>query len=637
MVAKSVVEIDVQDEKFQNFLEKFADFQKAMTEIPAAWQNMAGGASAVAQQTEKASQATSEIADNTADAAEATNELAENTSKAAKSEAALGRERDASGRFLKASADSAGEVVENTTKSAKAAERFNKETDKVKKNLDKANKDAKSFAGHIKEATSGLLSWGGVLGMFSGLAGVGGLWGLSHLAGDAGAQRFTAMGLGTTTGGLNASAINYQKALGNPTGTLGAIRDAQLDLSKRWQFQAMGINNPDQDPAKLLPQMIKAARNIFVQNGSTQQGAQAYGLTNYFSLDDLNRFKKMSDAEIDAMTKQADKDAQKLQLSDQQLKQWQDFDIQLDRSKTSIENAFIKGLGPLTPSLEKLSDSVSDAVQSFLESPEAGALIAELSKEVKAFSDYISSGEMRKDFDDFMTHIRDMGVTVDNVVKFLNGDTITDWMNSSADSANKFADTFKENTGFDTRTVGPAVTNFVSGSWGKLKNAFSSGDITPVDPAPADINAKDRTIADRFNNPANLRAASGYETANTKSGKFAVFPTLDEGVMAAAKQLQSYGAGGIDNIHDIINKWAPASENTEKKTREYINNVVRTTGRNEYEHLNLGDPKLLAKLISVMSVQEGAGSRVSEDKVIKIFNNTGGSAIVNSTQLGGYS
>jgi hypothetical protein len=74
-----------------------------------------------------------------------------------------------------------------------------------------------------------------------------------------------------------------------------------MDLSKRWQFSAMGINNPDRSPDQLLPQMIRNARDIFVQNGSTLQGAQAHGLTNFFTLDDLNRFKNMSDAEINAM------------------------------------------------------------------------------------------------------------------------------------------------------------------------------------------------------------------------------------------------------------------------------------------------------------------------------------------------
>lgn len=647
MVAKSVVEIDVQDEKFQNFLEKFTEFQKAMTEIPASWQNMAGGASAVAQQTGKASQATSEIADNTADAAEATNELAENTSKAAKAEAALGRERDASGRFLSASSDCAGEVVENTTKSAKAAERFNKETDKANKNLDKANKDAKSFAGHIKEATSGLLSWGGVLGLFSGLAGAGGLWGLSHLAGDAGAQRFTAMGLGTTTGGLNASAINYQKALGNPTGTLGAIRDAQLDLSKRWQFQAMGISNPDQDPAKLLPQMIKAARSIFTQNGSTQQGAEAYGLTNYFTLDDLNRFKKLSDAEIDAMTQQADKDAQKLQLTDQQLKQWQDFDIQLDRSKTSIENAFIKGLGPLTPSLEKLSDSVSEAIQSFLESPEAGALIAELSKEVKAFSDYISSGAMRKDFDDFMAHIRDMGVTVDNVVKFLKGDTITGWINTVADRGNSAAEFVEKKTGWDPRSVGGTVKKDLA-DWNKYDADFDeAAKKYDVDPRMLKV-------------ISHIEDSSGDPTiVNPKSGATGVMQVMPKNFLPGENPMDPH-----DNIMAGARVWRDAMRWADKhggdmdEALRYYNNGTRRgkpeniaypgRAREQYKkHYGTDMPGSYQN--NLMSPPADPGSKVTNQllqklvddgqhrgSVVMIHNNTGGNAVVTSSQLGGF-
>jgi len=161
----------------------------------------------------------------------------------------------------------------NLEKANKSQTALNKKTSGVRNFLNKASKDAKSLAGHIKDATTSLLSWGTVLGLFTGLAGAGGLWGMNRLAGTASAQRFTAMGLGTTAGGLNSAAINYQKVLGNPVGTLGAIRDSQLDLSKRWQFNAMGVN-PNQDPATLLPQMIKSARDIFVRNGSTQQGGR---------------------------------------------------------------------------------------------------------------------------------------------------------------------------------------------------------------------------------------------------------------------------------------------------------------------------------------------------------------------------
>lgn len=654
MAAKSVVEIDVHDEKFQNFLEKFAEFQKAIGEIPAAWQNMAGGATAVAQAAEKASDATEDIADNTADAAESTNELAENTSKAAKAEAALGRARDASGRFLKTSAESAGEVVESTTKSAKAAERFNKETDKVRKNISKANKDAKSFASHIKDATRSLLTWGGVLGLFSGLAGAGSLWGLSHLAGDAGAQRFTAMGLGTTTGGLNASAINYQKALGNPTGTLGAIRDAQLDMGKRWQFQAMGINNPDQDPAKLLPQMIKAARDIFTQNGSTQQGAEAYGLTNYFSLDDLNRFKKMSDAEIDAMTRQADKDAQKLQLSDQQLKQWQDFDIQLDRSKVSIENAFIKGLGPLTPSLEKLSDSVSQAIQSFLESPTLGHWIDDAADAIKRFGTYLSSPEFEQDVDHFMLGVK-------RLAELLSGDmSISDYLKGSSSILGDKPVT-------DPKTGNSYVPNGLEDPhvWKGTKDVARAF-YRMTGTAPSDYDAYFSEAAKKYHfDPRFLKSVAGAESAwdsGAKSVKGAqglmqVIPKNflpgenpkdpHDNIMAGARVMdwaRRKSGGDVDGTLRWYNGGANQENGENRRYAGRVHDAYKQYYGTDMPGTFQGNPApsatpsnrdsketnhLLQKLVDD-GHQRGLGS------AIVIHNNTGGNAVVTSSQLGGF-
>ncbi len=53
------------------------------------------------------------------------------------------------------------------------------------------------------------------------------------------------MGLGTTAGGLN-RLLSIFKRWVILSELLGAIRDAQLDLSKRWQFRAMGVDNPDE-------------------------------------------------------------------------------------------------------------------------------------------------------------------------------------------------------------------------------------------------------------------------------------------------------------------------------------------------------------------------------------------------------
>ncbi|MCL8937708.1 hypothetical protein MU687_09690 [Salmonella enterica subsp. enterica serovar Enteritidis] len=593
MAAKSIVEIDVQDEKFQSFLEKFNEYQKALGELPEQWRGAVHGLGEAAKETERVRDGTEGITKAFADGV-----------------AALASVNDGLDR-----------LNGNLEKATKTQTEFNKKSGGARNFLNKASKDAKSLAGHIKDATTSLLSWGTVLGLFSGLAGAGGLWGLNHLAGNASAQRFTAMGLGTTAGGLNSTAVDFQKALGNPVGTLGAIRDAQLDLSKRWQFRAMGVDNPDRDPAELLPEMIKAARDIFVRNGSTQQGAEAYGLTNYFTLDDLNRFKKMSDEEIDAMAKQAQQDTRRLQLTDQQLRQWQDFNIQLDRSKVSIGNTFIRGLAPLAPELGKLSDAFSGAIETVLKSPELGKWIDGLSDGIRRFGNYLASPEFQKDVEAFISGVERLGRVIGKVIDWISGksDITTDDIKSQSSilSDEKRTDPVTSETYTPGGDDDPRVWSWLKG----VKKFFASGDVKPVDGKQADVHAKGRTIADRFNNPANLRYAAGYETANTRSGKFAVFPSLDEGVLAAAKQLQIYGTKGINNIHDIISKWAPSNENN---TKAYIGHVVNATGRSEFEKLNLNDTRTLAKLITAMSVKEGAGSRLSEEKVTQIINNAGG-------------
>ncbi|ANI28263.1 hypothetical protein PL78_00210 [Yersinia entomophaga] len=605
MAAKSIIDIDVNDDKFQSFMEKFNEYQAALGDLPEAWRGVAHGIGDTEKETAKVRSELQGVAKSFSDGAAAILSI----------NSGLDRLND--------SLDKANKNQSGFNKNASAAKKF----------LSGATKDAKSLAGHIKDATTSLISWTSILGLFSGLIGAGGLFGINRLASGAASQRFTTLGLGTTSGGLDSTAINYQRALSNPTGTLGAIRDSQLDLSKRWQFQAMGINNPDQDPAKLLPQMIRNARDIFVKNGSNLQGAEAHGLTNFFTLDDLNRFKNMSDAEIDSMEKRAAQDSKQLQLSDQIQKQWTDFNVQLQRSGYSIENSFIRGLAPLAPQLTRLSDSVSGMIDSFLKSPELGKWIDGLSQGIQKFGEYLASPSFRTDIDSFMKSIRDMGLTVDNVIRFLNGTTLNGWNDSVADSANSSAKWVKEKTGFDPQTVGPAIKDLFSIGSKKIKDWYSGGSITPVDPTPADVTAKGRTIADRFNNPGNLRWAEGYGTHNTQSGKFAVFPTLDEGVLAATKQLQIYGSKGINNVKDIVSKWAPSNEND---TAAYIRHVVKSTKFSENEKLNLNDPAVLAKLISAMATKEGAGSRVTEGAVIQIYNNTGGNAIVNSAQLGGY-
>ncbi|HFD2062245.1 TPA: lytic transglycosylase domain-containing protein [Serratia marcescens] len=644
MAAKSVVEIDVQDEKFQAFLEKFNEYQKALEELPEQWRGAAQGIGDSAKQTEKVLGSTEAIAQSFTEGVAAIASLN----------------------------DGLDRLNGNLEKANKTQSEFNKKNRRASTFLSKANKDAKELAGHIKNATTSLLSWGTVLGLFSGLAGAGGLWGINRLAASAAAQRFTAMGLGTTAGGLNASAVNYQKVLGNPVGTLGAIRDSQLDLSKRWQFKAMGIDNPDQDPAKLLPQMIKSARDIFVRNGSTQQGAEAYGLTNYFTLDDLNRFKNMSDAEIDAMTKQAQKDTQRLQLTDQQLKQWQEFNSQLDRSKISIENTFIRGLAPLTPELGKLSDAFSEAVDTVLKSPELGKWIDGLADGIRRFGNYLVSPEFKSDVELFMSRVERLGNVIGKVIDWVTGktditlDDVKSHSSMLSDEKRTDPQTGKTYTpgGDDDPRVWP---------WLKGVKGFFSDQEEPAQHAQS-ARQRPTTDYDRYYleaakkydlDPRLLKAVTGAESAwnpkavskagamglmqvmpfNFKTGENPFNPR--DNIMAGARVMsdgvrwaEKHG-GGID---EALRYYNGGKNRGSKENREY-------PGRVREQFIKLYGESVPGATQSAPQQQFAQQSSSETNQILQqildnqrrgssagvvVYNNTGGSAIVSSTQLGGF-
>lgn len=624
MVAKSIVDIDVNDDKFVAFMERFREYQSALDDLPEAWRVAAVGIGESSKQTEKAKGETKE----------------------------LGAEFNAVAEAILTINSGIDRLNTNLEDSKKKQDEFNKSTRSAKGFLSDATKDAKSLAGHIKEATASLLSWGGIVGIFTGVLGVGGLFGINRLAATTGDQRFTSLGLGTSIGALDSTAINYQKALGNPTGTLGAIRDSQMDLSKRWTFQAMGINNPDQDPAKLLPQMIRNARDIFVQNGSTLQGAQAHGLTNFFTLDDLNRFKNMSDEEITAMEKRAQQDARMLQITDQQARQWQDFNVQLDYSSRSIRNTFVRGLGPLTPQLSKLSDALSGAIDTVLKSPELGKWIDALARGIERFGNYLSSPEFTSDVLSFMDGVKRLGQSVSRLIDLFAGKiSLSEFMSGSSSIL-----------GSSTREDAEGSQPYVPGSesdprvWGVLKWGKMASGV-----APTQYDDYFSEAAKKYNvDPRWLKAIAAGESSWDQN---AVSKAGAKGLMQVMPGNFQPGENPFDPRDNImagarVFSWAMQSANgdLDEALRYYNGGVRRGSSENraypgrirEKYAAMYGEPKSndatgvdsseIAKNTSktnqlLQQIVDGKGGRGGSGDVV-IYNNTGGNAVVTSAQLG---
>lgn len=80
----------------------------------------------------------------------------------------------------------------------------------------------------------------------------------------------------------------------------------------------------------------------------------------------------------------------------------------------------------------------------------------------------------------------------------------------------------------------------------------------------------------RNNNPGNLRISSitwlhKIPAAQNTDGAFEQFETFAWGTRALIKNLKAYYDGGLKTISQVINKWAPSSENN---TTAYISAVA---------------------------------------------------------------
>lgn len=627
MVAKSIVDIDVNDDKFVAFMERFREYQSALDDLPEAWRVAAAGIGESSKQTEKAKGETKE----------------------------LGAEFNAVAEAILTINSGIDRLNTNLEDSKKKQDEFNKSTRSAKGFLSDATKDAKSLAGHIKEATASLLSWGGIVGIFTGVLGVGGLFGINRLAATTGAQRFTSLGLGTSIGALDSTAINYQKALGNPAGTLGAIRDSQMDLSKRWTFQAMGINNPDQDPAKLLPQMIRNARDIFVQNGSTLQGAQAHGLTNFFTLDDLNRFKNMSDEEITAMEKRAQQDARMLQITDQQARQWQDFNVQLDYSSQSIRNTFVRGLGPLTPQLSKLSDALAGAIDTVLKSPELGKWIDALAGGIERFGNYLASPAFTSDVESFMSGVKKLALTIMDVIGLFTGEI------SISDFANKHSTILSNDVKTDS-----SGNHFVKGGLSDPDTPAGAKWLTRhlyswSGTAPKEYDQYFLDAANKYNvDPRWLKAITAGESswdqnAVSKAGAKGLMQVMPgnfqpgenpfdphDNIMAGARVFSWAMQSANGDIEEALRYYNGGSRRGSAENRAYPGRIMEKYaemyGAPKNNDATGGNSSEIAKNTSktnqlLQQIVDGKAGRGGSGDVV-IYNNTGGNAVVTSAQLG---
>lgn len=289
--------------------------------------------------------------------------------------------------------------------------------------------------------------------------------------------------------------------------------------------------------------------------------------------------------------------------------------VDSETKKSNITAAQVKEQEALVATLGQL-DSELDRIKQDL----ALAFAPEVMSAIKAFGDWI-----REHHGDIIGFFKDAG---DKIKSF------TDAVGGAENALKILAGLYVGNKALSM--TGGGGGKGAGGILGLLAGIFYSGDIADATTPDSVLNMRDedkpliyqkhwferlfgldyeetvpgsaknpsgKTLADKNNNPGNIRGDSGV-------GGFKGFSTEQEGWDAMSNQLMRYYNGlttgrKLRTVKDIVSTWAPSSEND---TGSYIKQVAGYMGVGANDELNLADPNVMAKLRTVMAKHEGFGN-----------------------------
>jgi hypothetical protein len=281
----------------------------------------------------------------------------------------------------------------------------------------------KNYVGDLITGTRIMSRWLGLgglgLGLGAGLLGLGGLWGLETLAGNASSGRRRAMGLGSSYGGQTAFGIDFGRAI-DPN-FLESVGQARGDVSQQAGLYGLGFNQQQivtEETSQFSVDLLRRAKQLADSTNPTMYGniIQARGLDNLFTSEDFRRLHSMSWEEFNTQAKNYGKDTGVFNLPPNVLREWTDFQTQLSRAGTKIETVLIDGLSGLTTPLSQLSDSLSDTIKALMKSQDVKDLMVEISKGLEQFAKYVATPQFAKDVKQFA---EDVGVLTKGVASAL--------------------------------------------------------------------------------------------------------------------------------------------------------------------------------------------------------------------------
>lgn len=162
----------------------------------------------------------------------------------------------------------------------------------------------------------------------------------------------------------------------------------------------------------------------------------------------------------------------------------------------------------------------------------------------------------------------------------------------------------------------------------RQRNGELSDTVTGSRRAVSEGGSGDSARGIRNNNPGNLEYSktNPWVGQTGDDGRFAKFETPEHGIRALGRNLLSYQRQGIDTVNDIINRWAPPSDNN--NTDAYIQAVCAQLGVTPDQPIDASNPDTL-KALCASIIQHENGSQPYSDQQLA----TGVSAAIGLSSL----
>ncbi len=403
MTAKSIVQVEVQDEQFREFYSLFQEYQEKLAEGSDAWK------------------ATTESID---DAEGAMEKLLDLSGQHADAATIAAYQATVIAREIRAASASNNALLEGLTKNTKAQKGFANETERSNKAFERLKKNVDGVAHSIFGIGKWILKLGALGG---GLAGLGGLLsgiGLKDLAASAVDNQRSARGLGMTTGQLTA----FKQDLGDyiDPGVLASVASAQSSYEGRmWLSRALGVRMDEvssMDPGRVAGQLAMRAHDWWANTPDAMRTKEVYqstGLAQSGISFDLARQEGNTPMSV-LQQRVAMYDKDQSQLNQNNTDAWANFLREIKQAGNTIETSLQNKLVALAPDLQRFVDAVGKDAGKLIDEIFTPANLQALENGIDKLSDYLGSQRFQQDMKDFADLVGDVVGALRKVHNFFN-------------------------------------------------------------------------------------------------------------------------------------------------------------------------------------------------------------------------